>query len=321
VANPRVHEISSVYGVQSKVALQELMALGVFVKGPSSSIAPSVARKLRARLELLGYSASERTPAFTSEDLAGTWELVKALPRALPALVDALHQRETITRNPVGFPSQFMADRHFYYLSQNTDHLNRGGVSVMPEELPADQGVLAIRVSVRRLRFIAWQVAGESLHLLDLSIARYGEDGNVRATAAQGETCMRHAEAFTATTGLGRDALEALTAALRSIPPRPVASATRRDEAANGSKPARPSDSPPDAVRILNAYRQAVRVDSDASSGHKSRNSRWVVRSHYRQQWYSSTGEHKRILIEQHEAGATDSVLTHRDVVYVIAPM
>ncbi|UIP58205.1 translation initiation factor IF-2 [Agromyces marinus] len=50
-AKPRVHEIASELGVDSKVALEKLKEMGEYVKGPSSSIEPPVARKLRAALE------------------------------------------------------------------------------------------------------------------------------------------------------------------------------------------------------------------------------------------------------------------------------
>ncbi|MEI3849757.1 translation initiation factor IF-2 N-terminal domain-containing protein, partial [Microbacterium sp. CCNWLW44] len=53
-AKPRVHEIASELGVDSKVALEKLKALGEYVKSPSSTIEPPVARKLRAALEADG---------------------------------------------------------------------------------------------------------------------------------------------------------------------------------------------------------------------------------------------------------------------------
>ncbi|GAA3759425.1 hypothetical protein GCM10022240_10040 [Microbacterium kribbense] len=50
MAKPRVHEIAAELGVDSKVALAKLKELGEFVKSPSSTIEPPVARKLRAAL-------------------------------------------------------------------------------------------------------------------------------------------------------------------------------------------------------------------------------------------------------------------------------
>jgi translation initiation factor IF-2 len=53
-AKPRVHEVASELGIDSKIALAKLKEMGEFVKGPSSSIEPPVARKLRAALEADG---------------------------------------------------------------------------------------------------------------------------------------------------------------------------------------------------------------------------------------------------------------------------
>jgi len=65
VAKPRVHEIASELGVDSKTAMEKLKELGEFVKGPSSSVEPPVARKLRAALQADGASASKPAAAQT----------------------------------------------------------------------------------------------------------------------------------------------------------------------------------------------------------------------------------------------------------------
>ncbi|WP_246299322.1 translation initiation factor IF-2 [Microcella indica] len=64
-AKPRVHEIASELGIESKVALEKLKELGEFVKGPSSTIEPPVARKLRKAVEEAGLGApkAEEKPA------------------------------------------------------------------------------------------------------------------------------------------------------------------------------------------------------------------------------------------------------------------
>jgi len=54
VANPRVHEIAAELGIESKVVLEHLKTMGEFVKGPSSSIAPPVARRVKAALAAEG---------------------------------------------------------------------------------------------------------------------------------------------------------------------------------------------------------------------------------------------------------------------------
>ena len=61
-AKPRVHEIASELGVDSKIALAKLKELGEFVKSPSSTIEPPVARKLRAALEADGAGKAAAAP-------------------------------------------------------------------------------------------------------------------------------------------------------------------------------------------------------------------------------------------------------------------
>ena len=51
MANPRVHEIASELGVESKVVLAKLEEIGEFVKASSSSVAPPVARKVKNLLK------------------------------------------------------------------------------------------------------------------------------------------------------------------------------------------------------------------------------------------------------------------------------
>ncbi len=63
MAKPRVHEIAAEIGVDSKTALAKLKEMGEFVKGPSSSIEPPVARKLKAALEAAGLTGQAAAPA------------------------------------------------------------------------------------------------------------------------------------------------------------------------------------------------------------------------------------------------------------------
>ncbi|MBO1902294.1 translation initiation factor IF-2 [Leucobacter weissii] len=59
MANPRVHEIASELGVDSKVVLAKLKEMGEFVKASSSAVAPPVARKVKAALKDEGVAAGE----------------------------------------------------------------------------------------------------------------------------------------------------------------------------------------------------------------------------------------------------------------------
>ncbi|MET0302991.1 MAG: translation initiation factor IF-2, partial [Microbacteriaceae bacterium] len=63
MANPRVHEIASELGIDSKLAMDKLKDMGEFVKSPSSSIAPPVARRLKAALEKEGIKPADKPAA------------------------------------------------------------------------------------------------------------------------------------------------------------------------------------------------------------------------------------------------------------------
>src|ERR1700753_3815760 len=60
---PRVHEVAAELGIDSKVALDKLKEMGEYVKGPSSSIEPPVARRLKAALEAAGIKPAATTAA------------------------------------------------------------------------------------------------------------------------------------------------------------------------------------------------------------------------------------------------------------------
>jgi translation initiation factor IF-2 len=87
-AKPRVHEIASELNVDSKVALAKLKEMGEFVKGPSSSVEPPVARRLRAALLAdaasgAGTTAPSETP--TAGATPGASSGVKPGARPSPA--------------------------------------------------------------------------------------------------------------------------------------------------------------------------------------------------------------------------------------------
>ncbi|PJJ61523.1 translation initiation factor IF-2 [Compostimonas suwonensis] len=91
MAKPRVHEIASELGVDSKLALAKLKEMGEFVKGPSSSIEPPVARKLKAALEADGIATKSDQPAASAPRAAASTPAPRAAatpgprPPAAPA--------------------------------------------------------------------------------------------------------------------------------------------------------------------------------------------------------------------------------------------
>ncbi|RIX31141.1 translation initiation factor IF-2 [Amnibacterium setariae] len=58
MAKPRVHEIATDLGIDTKLALAKLKEMGEFVKGPSSSVEPPVVRKLKAKLAADGITTA-----------------------------------------------------------------------------------------------------------------------------------------------------------------------------------------------------------------------------------------------------------------------
>ncbi|MGO1434188.1 MAG: translation initiation factor IF-2 [Canibacter sp.] len=81
MANPRVHEIAADLGIESKVVLAKLKDMGEFVKSSSSSVAPPVARKVKAAFEADGVKpdaasdkaakpAAEKKPAAAKKPAA-----------------------------------------------------------------------------------------------------------------------------------------------------------------------------------------------------------------------------------------------------------
>ena len=88
MANPRVHEVAAEMGVDTKLALAKLKELGEFVKGPASSIAPPVARKLKAALEAEGIKP-EPKPAPAAKPAPA-----KAAPKPAPPAAERAERAE-----------------------------------------------------------------------------------------------------------------------------------------------------------------------------------------------------------------------------------
>jgi len=93
-AKPRVHEVAAELGIDSKVALAKLKEMGEFVKGPSSSIEPPVARKLKAALEADGIK-----PVAATEK-----------PKSVPVAAPRPPAREAVIPVPVTTSSDYDFD-------------------------------------------------------------------------------------------------------------------------------------------------------------------------------------------------------------------
>ncbi len=87
MANPRVHEVAADLGVESKIVLEKLKAMGEFVKGPSSSIAPPVARRVKEALVAEGVKPAAAPAAPKAAPKAAAPKPVNPTPPPAPAPV------------------------------------------------------------------------------------------------------------------------------------------------------------------------------------------------------------------------------------------
>jgi translation initiation factor IF-2 len=96
-AKPRVHEVAAELGIDSKVALDKLKEMGEYVKGPSSSIEPPVARRLKAALEAAGIKPAA-APAPVEKAAAPR---PAAQAPAPVAVVEAQHDESPVAPAPL----------------------------------------------------------------------------------------------------------------------------------------------------------------------------------------------------------------------------
>ena len=99
---PRVHEIAAELGIDSKRTLEKLKEIGEFVKGPSSTVEPPVARKLKAAFAEEGVVpvAKEEKPAAPAKPVAA--------PVAAPAAPSA--EPVAAPEAPPAAPTEPVAD-------------------------------------------------------------------------------------------------------------------------------------------------------------------------------------------------------------------
>jgi len=246
------------------------------------------------------------------------WELTETLLNNLPTHV-------TERRSPISsLIRDALRERQFYYLSEgaslSVDAAADGRIQI-PEEhdLPSPTG-FAVLSSNHELndndRVLIWSHGADQLAAALLSIAdvRDGALSEQLVAAAQAGTVPSDDQALALTTAL---------AGLVRRPPR-VASDERvkpvRPRAAAAThRPLRDSvgrDDSADHVSLIYAPGENRTVEASQGAGRKA-DHRWVVRGHWRQQPYPSTGEVRPVFIKPHESGAPDGELVVTDRVKV----
>lgn len=316
-AKPRVHEVASELGVPAKDVMKALRNMGEYVKGPSSSIEPAVARRVKAALP----PAPPVFPALHDERLAAH---IAALPRQMPELVDLLLQGTAVTEDVPALINEAASSRNFYFVPARAfEPLSlaaKATLTMQQGDLIARTGVVIIAhpvTSDRRQRFqlLAWVERSDRLHLATTTlIASNNGQGNVTATRTLSSSHKRYVKGYTE---LGALNMGRTLAALRSL--LPVRNAPGIGVPPRAGVPV--AQVPTGETQVIYATRSilAAGLAEHEGSG-AARSSRWIVSGHWRDQWYPSVKDRKRIWINEHEAGATDGQLRQADRVYIVAP-
>jgi len=104
-AKPRVHEIAAELGIDSKRTLEKLKEIGEFVKGPSSTIEPPVARKLKAAFAEEGVVPVEKVEEKKPEPKPAAKPAPKKEPEAAPEPQPESPAAETVADAPAAAPT------------------------------------------------------------------------------------------------------------------------------------------------------------------------------------------------------------------------
>lgn len=322
MANPRVHEIASELGVDSKTVLIGLKELGEFAKASSSSIKPPVARKVKALIRAQTESFRNVRIYFptlgASQDTKNLTHF-QDLPQTARELVEGL-TRETAKHRDY---SKALADSAQFgdlYIVERQDshHLENTTLphNLEPTQLFSEQGLLVAQNDDGVNRFIAWKLLkdGRDLRVASTQLRLNKQTGSTRLEATKPAL-------FTAPLVNGRfsGTVHFEVAILRAIyeltPERNIPIPSTRFQG-SGETP-RPSSEVP----YIRLYRPGTRIDQTSVESEKTGATKAAhsVRGHIRRQWYPSTEEHKEIWIEPYKTGDPDSDLPARKP-YLVRP-
>lgn len=318
-AKPRVHEVASEYGVDSKFALLELRALGEFVKSPSSTIELPVARKLRARLQSQGYTPR----GFTSLRGEGRFEaahLLSQLPKSLPALIEFI-------ANPSERPGTALRaaldERHLYYIAlQNYRSIQvptEGEGRVGLETLRSPAGLVLMQTAASRFEIVVWSATAGDIAFHSFTLEVHDSD-TPRVSAAASKLRVLRVRAEDGDLIGAAAPFRSFAAVMGAIPLRRGAPA-RDVRGESNPTPQTPATSSSDVTLVYETRGSAHPPANESQhAGSRTATSRWTVSGHWRNQWYASRKDHERIWIEEHTAGAADGEVLEQHRVRVIVP-
>ncbi|SEB55651.1 Translation initiation factor IF-2, N-terminal region [Paramicrobacterium humi] len=188
-AKPRVYEVAAELGIDAKVALRMLKDMGEFVKGPSSTLQPPVARKLKTAVQAgtrpLGGAASNasaamKMPRLPESQTPRVFEFANQHGQGTNRVLRVLHD--------LGFPDLRETSR---LPPQALRRLSRAlGVGPVPDDAPAEPS-LRSRAQARVAQNAAR--AGRMYRLRGLARERFREQltaliPDVYATLNEGRT-------------------------------------------------------------------------------------------------------------------------------------
>lgn len=256
----------------------------------------------------------------------GDMNLTRKLVQNLP-----LHVTNRAKRIPfMNLLAEALRERQFYYLSTTATLAVESAADhriPVPEEydLPTPTGFALLRdpdqEGAPAGRILIWSHGAREMTATILSVAdlvaALTEYPTVR-TAATGSVA-----------GEGADLALALVAAIGAATRRPPSGDSDSDvrrapqrppRGAVKPRPAKPpvgeSGELVDFVSLIYAPGEAHSEEAATATGRKAE-TRWVVRGHWRQQWYSSQGVRRPLWIKAHEAGAEEGPLQTGDRVRV----
>ena len=309
MARPRVHEVASELGIDSKVVLKALKELGEYVKAPSSAINPAVARKVKERLWADGYQPlRELFPLITEQEYVRLVECFLEFPTSLVEFMHLLSSAISPVAGASGLLQRIaQLGETFYIHGTDAGVFNQAVDRARPLELIqlfARTGVLVVEEKQpekhRAYTLFAWNLTTEE-HLefahIRIAVNQTDKRGIPRLELTAPQYTERSAVRGMFALGRRRD-VRSLSALYSIVPIRdPLAASAQRET--GSAVPSSHEES--DFVRLYR-FGSGERVRGvGADDG--IRRSPHHVRGHVRRQPYPSTGEVKEIWIKSYSTG------------------
>ncbi|MCD5348395.1 hypothetical protein [Agromyces sp. S2-1-8] len=298
-----------------------LKEMGEYVKGPSSSIQPPVARRLSAALQAAGHPKVDRRPAMqlprvTAEAAAGlVGQLPHAMPEFLALLLDGLQRTEPRAGDAISAATKH---RYFAMFRRHPEQASPSAELDLPR--PSGVALFLTEEAPWSGRLLAWSHTSDQTVTsmrLGLIVADHGRGAKLRITNHEEE----QTGAVNGSLRGPRARRSALSDDIRAVCRRDYELGEReriREREIDAAERRRPSSgrTRPD-VNVVYVSARAEHGPGEKSASANPREVQWTVQGHWRRQWYPTNQEHRPIWISEHRAGRVDAPLIVRDRVYV----